>query len=99
MALLQYRGMSDKPSVTIPGTVEKIVKPPHPSLPEKAQISVEGADHLYKEIRIENTLTDEDGKPVKLKEGAEVVVTVEADPADTIPQKGEKPQSGSTGKA
>jgi len=99
LALLQYRGMSDKPSVTIPGTVEKIVKPPHPSMPEKAQISVEGADHLYKEIRIENTLTDENGKPVKLKEGAEVVVTVEADPADTVPQKDEKPQSGSTGKA
>jgi uncharacterized protein YfaS (alpha-2-macroglobulin family) len=82
--------MSDKhdnPSVTLPGTVEKIIKPPAPSLPEKAQISVEGADHLYKEIRIDNGLIDEDGKEVKLKEGAEVQVTVEVDRNDTIPKK------------
>ncbi len=91
--------MADKPSITIPGTVEKIVKPPHPSMPEKAQISVEGADHLYKEIRIENNLTDENGNPVKLKEGAEVAVTVEADPSDTVPKTDDKPQAGSTGKA
>lgn len=78
--------MTDKPNVTISGTVEKIVKPLHPSLPEKAQISVEGADHLYREIRIENSLTDENGRQVKLKEGAEVEVTVEANPDDTLPK-------------
>ncbi len=75
----------DKASVTLPGTVEKIVKPVHPSLPEKAQINVEGADHLYKEIRIVNEFTDENGDPVKVKEGAEVQVTVEADALDTLP--------------
>jgi len=41
---------SEKPSTTLPGTVEKIIKPAHPSLPEKAQIAVEGADDLYREI-------------------------------------------------
>ena len=76
---------SEKPSVTLPGTVDKIIKPPHPSMPEKAQISVEGADDLYKEIRVENELQDENGKPVKLKPGAHVEVTVEADPKATVP--------------
>lgn len=77
----------EKPSVTLPGTVEKIIQPPVPSMPEKAQISVEGADDLYKEIRLENALTDENGKAVKLKEGAKVEVTLEADPKDTTPAK------------
>jgi len=75
--------MTDKPSTTLPGTVEKIIKSPYPSEPEKAQIAIEGADHLYKEIRIENTLTDENGNEVRLKPGAEVEVTVEADPEHT----------------
>jgi hypothetical protein len=75
----------EKPSVTLPGTVEKIIKPPVPSMPEKAQISVEGADDLYKEIRLENSLVNEKGEPVKLKEGAKVEVTLEADPKDTAP--------------
>ncbi len=77
--------MTEKPKVTLPGTVEKIIKPIHPSEPEKAQISVEGADELYQEIRIENTLTDENGEPVRLKKGAQVDVTVEADPDATYP--------------
>ena len=71
--------MSEKPSATLPGTVEKIIKSPFPSEPEKAQIAVEGADHLYKEIRIENALTDENGEKVRLKPGAEVDVVLEAD--------------------
>ena len=78
--------MTDKPSVTIPATVEKILPPLHPSLPEKAQISVEGADHLYKEIRIENSLTDKNGRAVKLKVGAVVEVQVVAEPEDTVPK-------------
>ena len=76
-----------KPKTTRPGTVDKIIKSPFPQEPEKAEIAVEGADHLYREIRIENTLEDEKGKKVKLKVGAQVDVTVEADPKDTIPKK------------
>lgn len=54
---------------------------PHPLShePEKAQIAVEGADHLYREIRVPNVLANEDGEKVKLKEGAEVDVKIEAD--------------------
>ncbi|MGD0212058.1 MAG: hypothetical protein ABSB87_02425 [Terriglobales bacterium] len=70
--------MSEKPSITLPATVEKIIKPIAPGDPEKAQIAIEGADDLYREIRIENTLTDENGQPVRLKKGAEVEVVVEA---------------------
>jgi predicted DNA-binding antitoxin AbrB/MazE fold protein len=72
---------------TKPGTVEKLVKPIDPREPEKAQINVHGAEPLYQEIRIENTLTDQDGNEVKLKEGAEVEVHVEADENATIPKK------------
>jgi hypothetical protein len=70
---------AEKPSVTLPGTVEKIIESPHPSMPEKAEIAVEGADPLYQEIRIDNTLTDKHGDKVQLKEGARVAVTVEAE--------------------
>ena len=78
---------SEKATTTLPGTVEKIIKPPHPSLPEKAQIAVEGADDLYREIRIENVLKDEEGKEVALKPGAPVEVTIEADPEHTTKKK------------
>lgn len=72
----------EKPVVTLPGTVEKII-PANRVEPEKAQIAVQGADELYREIRIENTLKDETGKDVGLKQGAHVDVTIEADKAAT----------------
>jgi hypothetical protein len=81
---------TEKVSVTLPGTVEKIIKPVHPSLPEKAQIAVENADDLYREIRIDNALTDQNGEPVRLKQGAPVEVTVEANPKDTDEPKAEE---------
>ena len=74
---------SDKPSTTLPGTVEKIIKPIDPREPEQVQIAVEGAEELYREIRIENTLKDEKGQDVALKQGAPVDVTIEADPEHT----------------
>lgn len=75
--------MSEKPSTTLPATVEKIIKSPAPGVPDKAQIAVEGADHLYRELRVENTLIDENGEKVQLKLGAEVEVTIAADPEAT----------------
>jgi hypothetical protein len=99
---LQYQvfdgahSMSDKPkeensstekaTVTLPGTVEKIIPPVVPSEPEKAQIAVHGAEELYREIRVENTLQDEAGNPVSLKKDAEVEVTIAADPEATKPK-------------
>ena len=79
--------MADNPSTTVPAIVEKIIKStPFSGEPEKAQISVKGADHYYREIRIENSLTDENGHQVGLKPGAEIQVTIEADSNDTIPK-------------
>jgi len=77
--------MSENPSTTLSGTVEKIIQPIALGEPEKAQIAIQGADHLYREIRIENTLTDENGHKVRLKQGADVEVTVEAEPEATTP--------------
>jgi hypothetical protein len=78
--------MTRKPKTTRPGEVQKIIKSPHPGMPEKAEIAIEGADHLYREIRIENTLEDENGKKVKLKQGAQVEITVEAETKETVPE-------------
>jgi hypothetical protein len=66
----------EQPSVTMSGNVDKIIPSLRPSQPEKAQIAVDGADHRYRDLRIENTLTDEHGDDVKLKKGAHVEVTV-----------------------
>jgi hypothetical protein len=78
--------MSEKPSTTLPAIVEKIIKSTHPNEPEKAQITVEGADHLYRELRIENTLVDENGDKVRLKPGAEIDVTIQAPPEAVAPK-------------
>jgi hypothetical protein len=73
-----------KATTTLPGKVERVIKShPQSGEPEKAQIAVEGADHLYREIRVPNRLVDNDGKKVKLKPGAEVDITIEADPVVT----------------
>ena len=70
----------EQPTVTMPGTVAKIIPSPRPSQPEKAQIAVDWADHRYRNLRIENTLTDEHGDDVRLEKGASVEVTVTAEP-------------------
>ena len=70
----------EQPTVTMPGTVAKIIPSPRPSQPEKAQIAVDGADHRYRNLRIENTLADEHGDDVRLEKGASVEVTVTAEP-------------------
>jgi hypothetical protein len=64
------------------GTI--LIKPVHPSLPEKAEIEVHDADDLYREIRIDNALVDEHGHKVKLREHADVDVVIEANPKATV---------------
>lgn len=83
-----------KATITLPGIVEKIIQPLDPNQPEKAQIAVEGADHLYREIRFENRLQCSDGQAVGLKPGAEVDVTIVAEPQHTRPAK--RPRRAST---
>jgi uncharacterized protein YfaS (alpha-2-macroglobulin family) len=79
--------MPKKSKTTKPGTVQKIIRHPDPKEPEKAEIEVQGAEALYREIRIDNTLEDEKGKKVGLKKGAHVEVVVEADEKDTTPKE------------
>lgn len=64
---------------TLRARVQKVIRPAHPTQPEKAEISIDGADDLYREIRIENTLRDGKGNEARMKEGAEVEVQIEAD--------------------
>jgi hypothetical protein len=77
---------SNKATVTLPARVKKIIKPSHPKEPEKAEIHVKGSDPLYEEIRVDNSLTNKDGKEVSLKEGADVKVSVEAPAQATSPK-------------
>jgi hypothetical protein len=72
----------------LPATVEKLIEPVIPTLPEKAQIAIEGADDLYREIRIENVVTDENGEQARLKPGAQVDVIIEADSNATLTKLG-----------
>jgi len=67
-------------------TVAKVIKSPHPSQPEKAEIEIQEADDLYREIRVDNELTDDAGGKASLKPGAEVDVIVEADSDATVKQ-------------
>jgi hypothetical protein len=80
---------ADRATVTLPGTVEKIIPGVGKDEPEKAQINIEGAEDLYREVSIENTLQDAGGNEVSLKKGAEVEVTIKADP-DSVEPKAEK---------
>ena len=64
------------------GTVEKIIQSDHS--PEKAQIGIHDGEPLYREIRVENELTDGDGTKASLKQGAKVDVIVEADSDATV---------------
>ncbi|HWZ98058.1 MAG TPA: hypothetical protein VN025_09875 [Candidatus Dormibacteraeota bacterium] len=80
----------EKATVTLPGKVEKIIPSIVPSDPDKVQITVEGAEDLYKEIRVDNVLIDEKGAEVELKKGADVEITIAADPeavTDKNPRK------------
>jgi hypothetical protein len=68
----------EQPSTTMPGTVKKIIPSPHANVPEKAQIAIAGAPRPHRDLRIENTITDEHGDEVRRKKGARVEITVTA---------------------
>jgi hypothetical protein len=68
----------EQPSTTMPGKVAKIIPSRNRKQPEKAQIAIDKTAHRFRNLRIENSLTDEHGDEVKLKKGAHVDVTVAA---------------------
>ena len=69
--------VSQRPRTIIRGTVDKIIQFRTSRLRGTAQISIEG-EPRYRELRVENSLTDEHGDEVKLEKGAHVEVTVTA---------------------
>jgi hypothetical protein len=87
----------EQPSATLPGTVNKIIPSRHPRKPEKAQIKVNGPDRGYRDLRIENVLTDEHGDDLKVKKGAHVEVTFAADTRTLSPHL-TKPVNGPSAK-
>lgn len=62
------------------GFVKKVIKPILPKEIEKAEIQIDEADDLYKELRIENIVMDEKGQRDSLKQGEDVEIVVETDP-------------------
>ena len=70
----------ERASTTMPGTLKQIIPSLRPSQAEKVQIAVDGAGPRHRDLRFENTLTDEHGDYVKPKMGAHVDVTVFEDP-------------------
>ena len=70
--------MTRKKRKKLRGTVQKVIKGVA-NEPEKAEIGVEEADELYREIRVENVFSSEDGEKAQLREGTKVDIVVEAD--------------------
>lgn len=65
-------------STTVPGTVVEIIASRRVDKPDSAQIALNVTDKQYRDLRIDNSLTNEHGDDVKLKKGAPVEVTVTA---------------------
>lgn len=81
----EFRGaLMTKKRKKLHGTVQRVIKPAFSHEKEKAEIGIEEADELYRELRVENVLTDAEGNQVSLKQGAEVDVVVEADSDATL---------------
>ena len=83
--------MSEKASVTLPGVVNKIIPAIFPEQSEMAQITVESDHHLYRDVRIENTLTDDTGGKVSLKVGSPVELTITAEAGSTTVESSPQP--------
>lgn len=60
------------------------MKPMVANQPEKVEIAVVAAEDLFREIRIENTLTGIDGGPVSLTMGAQLDITFEVEGKYTV---------------
>jgi len=68
--------IAEKPSVTLPGTVEKIIEPIHRVCRKRRRLQSKVPMISTKRFALKNSLTDENGDEVQLREGARVEVTV-----------------------
>lgn len=55
-----------QPTITPAGTIQKLIDRSMTKQPQQVQIGLCGADHLYDELRIPNTLGWEEGKSVEV---------------------------------
>jgi hypothetical protein len=53
-------------TITLAGTVQKLIDRSTSKQPQLVQLSFQGADHLYDELRIPNILGWEEGKTVEV---------------------------------
>lgn len=70
------------------GTVKKVIVPTYSNGKAKAEIDVREAYDLYREIRVDDELTDDTGEKVSLKPGAQVDIVLEADSDATTKKPG-----------
>jgi len=70
----------------MPAFVNKVLKPFSSSGAEKIEISIPDADDLFREIRVENLLTDAKGNVLALQPGAHLDIRLEADKESLIPK-------------
>jgi hypothetical protein len=68
---------------SLPGIVEKVIKPAIPGFAEKVQISIQSGDDPSQKIRIANAFNAL-GETVALKRGAPVRIVIRPKPKDTI---------------
>jgi hypothetical protein len=55
-----------QPTITLAGTIKKLIDRSMSKQPQQVQIGLHGADHLYDELRIPNTLGWDEGKAVEV---------------------------------
>jgi len=55
-----------QPTITLAGTIQKLIDRSMTQQPQQIQIGLHGADHLYDELRIPNTLGWQEGKTVEV---------------------------------
>jgi hypothetical protein len=79
--------MTGRASVTLPGSVEMVIRSDAPNTLETAQTALEGVGEEKNVITIENTLTDKNAHKVHLHSGAKVEVSVEGGEAAVKPHK------------
>jgi hypothetical protein len=68
---------------SLPGIVEKVIKPAIPGDAEKVQLSIQSGDDPSQKILIANTFNAL-GETVALKRGAPVRIVIRPKPKDTI---------------
>ena len=69
--------------------VRKIIPPLMSGEPETVEIRLDDGEDLYREIRIANTFTDQNGEAGSLKPGSRVAIIVEADAEDVTKETGD----------